>query len=98
MIEIAWPGVVLVILLGVLMGAGMAFFRARSFKELGQFLLLGVLGVGLGQVVSAFMPIHLFQIGVVDIEYGIGTAALLLYIQEQWNSRRGRGRASRSLS
>jgi len=97
MIEITWPGAILVVLLGVLMGAGMAFFRARTWKALARFLALGIAGVVIGQVIAAYVPIHLFHIGVVDIEYGIGMAALFLYMKGQWQARHRR-RAPRSAS
>ncbi len=87
MIEITWPGIVLVVLLGTLMGAGAAFFKARTLREMPKFWALGVGGFILGQVLSVYAPVHLFEIGVVHVEYGILVAALVFYLDDWWEHK-----------
>ncbi|NPA91994.1 MAG: hypothetical protein GXO55_11225 [Chloroflexi bacterium] len=80
MIDVTWPGLVLVLLFGTAMGAGVAFWKARTVREVGWFILLGVLGFLVGQLLATLAPIRLFRIGVVQLEYGILGAIIFLFI------------------
>ncbi len=73
----SWPGVVFTILLGVMAGAVLAFFRARALRDVGYYLIVGVVGFSLGQVLRWLHPLAAFDIGIVNVVYGlVGVMAL----------------------
>ncbi len=89
MMNVTWSAVVLVLCVGTLLGAGVAFWKARTWHDVLHFILLGVFGCAAGQGVAAVVPGHLVRVGVVDIGYGVLSAAILLY-GGSWITDRGR--------
>ncbi len=93
---ITGPGLVFMVVLGALLGAIVAFFRARVVREVFVYVGLGVVGFALGQILQAGVPLHLLQVGVVNVEEGIlGAVALFVvypYVQRFWRRARRRRR------
>lgn len=81
-----WPGVVLMVLLGALLGAVAAFFRARVVREVFVYVALGVIGFVVGQGARRILPVHLVDIGIVNIEAGI-LGALALFLAYPYSKR-----------
>lgn len=76
----SWPGLVLMVLLGIMAGAVLAFFRARVVADVGRYLLVGVIGFVGGQALSLLRPIPPFEIGIVNVLYGILGVTVVSFI------------------
>ena len=76
----SWPGVVLMLMLGVLAGAVLAFFRARVLRDVARYLFVGVVGFAAGQAVAWLKPLSVFEIGIVNVAYGILGVAVVAFI------------------
>ncbi len=76
----SWPGLLLVLLLGLLAGAVLAFFRARVISDVGRYLIVGIVGFAGGQVLSLLRPIASLEIGIVNVAYGIIGVMVASYI------------------
>ncbi len=72
------PGVVLSLLVGGLLGAGVAFFRARTVRDVFHLVALGMAGFVLGQVGQIVWQTPWLRIGTVDL--GLGTIGVLLVL------------------
>ena len=84
MMLVTWPGIVLVLLVGTLLGAGVAFWKARTWRDVARFVILGILGFALGQGLTAIAPFPLGNIGGVNIVYGSLSAGVILYLGVRW--------------
>ncbi len=93
---ITGPGLVLMVLLGALLGAVAAFFRARVVREVFVYVGLGIVGFMVGQMLQWGLPLRVGQIGVVNLEEGIlGAVALFVaypYARRLWRRVRRRRR------
>ena len=76
----SWPGIVLMLMLGVLAGAVLAFFRARVMRDVARYMLVGIFGFALGQGLSWLRPLGPFEIGIVNVAYGILGVAVVAFI------------------
>ncbi len=85
--SVTWPGIVLVVLLGTLIGAGTAFFRARVLRDIPPMIGVSILGFAGGQLVGDWFPLPFMQIGVVNIATGTAGALLALYSLFMWEHR-----------
>jgi hypothetical protein len=61
------PFVLLALLLGATYGALFHFWRGKNLPELAIYLLTGVIGFGLGQVIGRLLGLNLLLIGPLHI-------------------------------
>lgn len=76
----SWPGVVLMLMLGMLAGAVLAFFRARVMRDVARYMAVGMVGFVLGQGLSWLRPLNLLEIGIVNVAYGVLGVAAVAFI------------------
>lgn len=91
--NISWPGIVLIFLLGLAAGAVLAFFKARQLQDMPVYLGVGVGGFLLGQGMAFFLPSHPLRVGVVDIPagmFGVVVVGLSLSLARSFSSRGAR--------
>lgn len=74
---------VLIIVLGLLCGALYHLVRGKSFKDLGTYLLAGVVGLALGHKAGGlFLPNFPLTLGDLHIFEGfLGSVALLILVE-----------------
>jgi len=80
------PGVVLSLLLGSLIGALVAFFRARAVKEVFNLIGLGMGGFLLGQLGQLLWQTPWLRVGTVDILLGVIGVVVLMGGWIAWRS------------
>ncbi len=72
------PALAIILLIAVLYGAIFHLWKGRNWRDLGNFILVSILGFTLGQIIGILLQLDVLQLGQVHLIEGTIFAWLLM--------------------